>query len=79
MPKLSGVIDIKPQNEAVKDIYPRNEGVIDIKPSLLDRGAGLQGETTVSAIRVIAAGQYMGLPFLLTYRDAGTIEVWENL
>ena len=76
MPRLSGIFDIKPQNESVKDILPRNESVIDVKPFMTDKGAGLQGETTRRSVRILA-GQYMGLPFLLTYPTA--IESWEDL
>ena len=79
MPKNWSVADIKPINWAVADIKPINQSIFDAKPMMSDRGAGLQGETTVSADRVLGAGQYMGLPFLLTYPTAGTITLWEGL
>ena len=58
-----------PKNFAVVDVLPKNEPVIDVLPKNLK----LSGELTQSYTVVINAGQYIGLPFLLTYTDAGTV------
>mgnify|MGYP001606328893 CR=1 FL=1 len=58
-----------PKNLAVIDTIPKNEPVTDVLPKNLK----LSGELTLSYTVVINAGQYIGLPFLLTYRDTGTV------
>lgn len=75
MTKITGIIDRKPSNN-VEDIKPKNKSVEDIK-SLVSDGAVF--ETTVSKERTIAAGQYMGLPFLVTYPVNETFTAWENI
>ena len=76
MPKNQSVIDIVPKNELVTDVLPKNQSVVDVKPSTrIDR----MGETTQSYQQVISAGQYIGLPFLLTYPTAGTVTMWEGI
>ena len=58
-----------PKNYILIDEKPRNSSIIDTKPSI----KGLTGELTQSYTVVINANQYIGLPFLLTYTDAGTM------
>ena len=68
MPKNFGVIDVKPLNLSVVDTKPLNQAVTNIRPSMSDTGSGLQGEvTSFTVLRVLGAGQYIGLPYLLTY------------
>ena len=66
MPKNSVVIDVIPKNEAVIDILPKNEAIDPLS-------------ATRSYNVVINAGQYMGLPFLLTYpANLGTLTQWSE-
>ena len=68
MPKNWSVVDVRPTNWGVSDIKPINQSIFDAKPSMSDVGSGLRGEIrSFSVVRVINPGQYMGLPFLLTY------------
>ena len=69
MSKNLAVRDTIPLNERVIDVIPKNEAAIDVLPKNLK----LSGELTQSYTVVINAGQYIGLPFLLTYTDAGTM------
>ena len=66
MPKNKLVFDEVPKNRLVFDETPKNKLVFDEKPNL----AGMKGEVTRSYNVTIGVGQYMGLPFLLTYPSA---------
>ena len=76
MPKNWSVSDIKPKNLSVVDVKPSNFGVVDSKPKTT---VGRYEEATRSYQQTISAGQYMGLPFLLTYRDVVTVTMWEGV
>ena len=68
MPKNWSVVDVRPINQGVADIRPINQSIFDAKPMMSDRGAGVHGELRrFSLVRTLGPGQYIGLPFLLTY------------
>ena len=74
MPKVSKVFDGKPKTGfSVFSEKPKATRVFDEKPNVAD----ILGEIPSYIItdRVLRAGQYMGLPFLLTYPTAGTVEI----
>lgn len=60
---------------SIEDIKPKNQSVIDTRPLMSDGGAGVQGEIALRSTYLLGAGQYMGLPFLLTYPTIGTVEL----
>ena len=57
------------------DVKPKAGLMIDVKPKV-----GVLGENyTRSYSVVLAARQYIGLPFLLTYPNAGTVTQWSEV
>jgi len=68
MPKLSGVVDIR----------PKNLSVVDVKPNMTDKGSGLQGETTQSFSVAHTAGVLMLIIPFITYPSSGTETQWSE-
>lgn len=60
--------DVKPKSLLIEDIKPKSS-IEDTKPKL----SALAGELTQSYIVIISSGQYIGLPYLLTYTTGGTM------
>jgi len=65
MPKLNKAINNKPNLERA----------VDVKPSLNSFG---EDTSTRKFEVVLGAGQYIGLPYLLTYPAAGTVTQWSE-
>ena len=75
MPKNYTVSDVKPKNGLVIDTKPQNSEIKDVRPNMLV----INSQTaTRSYTVVINAGQYMGLPYLLTYPQSGTVIQWSE-
>ena len=75
MPRNLTVIDTIPKNLGVEDVLPKNNRVEDV----LSKNLGVDPDTTTRSYQVVTgAGQYMGLPFLMTYRDTGTMTQWSE-
>ena len=72
MPRM---IDVKPKVGLMINVKPKAGDMVDIKPK-----AGVLAENYTRSYSVtLARGQYIGLPFLLTYRDAGTVTQWSEV
>ena len=72
MPRM---IDVKPKAGLMINVKPKVTDMIDIKPKV-----GVIHEVQNRGYSVtLARGQYIGLPFLLTYRDAGTVTQWSEV
>ena len=74
MPKNRLVFNEVPKNNLVFDEVPKNRLVFDEKPNT----SNMKGEMTRSYNVTIGVGQYMGLPFLLTYPSAIDTIQWSE-
>ena len=64
MPKNLAVTDTISKNLGIVDVVPKNLSVKDVLP----KNVAINPESTTRSYNVtIGAGQYIGLPFLLTY------------
>ena len=70
---MRSLIDTKPTSGIIADIKPKANAFLDIKPQV-----GKISQPTQSRSVILGVGQYIGLPYLLTYRDEQTVIVWEG-
>ena len=70
---MRALIDTKPKVGIVLDVKPKTSAFLDIKPQV-----GKISQPTQSRSVILGVGQYIGLPYLLTYRDEQTVIVWEG-